>query len=48
MRAAVRLPASCDLFFPLLEVSVRDFPYGAGVPAALKPDAAGGLFGSNA
>jgi hypothetical protein len=37
MRAAALLPASCNLFLPLLEVSVREFPYGAGVPATLKP-----------
>ncbi len=30
MRAAVLLPASCNLFLPLLEVSVRDFSYSAG------------------
>lgn len=48
MRSAVLLPANCNLFLPLLEVSVRDFPYSAGVPATLKHCAAGGLFGSNA
>jgi hypothetical protein len=36
MRAAVLLPANRNLFLPLLEVSVRDFPYSAGVPATLK------------
>jgi len=36
MRAAVLLPASCNLFLPLLEVSVRDFPSSASVPATLK------------
>ena len=36
MRAAVLLPASCNLLLPFLEETVRDFPYGAGVPATLK------------